>query len=125
MHAIDDMNHDERQVQADGQIKSGCRGFHGSKGLHQVIGFMNEQYLAELKNQLDKAEQALQNADRRSEQMSNTISLLQDEHELARIVADMPCSKIDVNGLREQEQRSSRQIERIENDPELGQLQPN
>ncbi|MFR2314429.1 MAG: hypothetical protein ACLS6O_08575 [Bifidobacterium sp.] len=49
MHAIDDMNHDERQVQSDGQIKSGDRGFHGSKGLHQVIGFMNEQYLAELK----------------------------------------------------------------------------
>ena len=63
VHAIDDMNHDERQVQADGQIKSGDRGFHGSKGLHQVIGFMNEQYLAELKNQLDKAEQALQNAE--------------------------------------------------------------
>ena len=123
VHAIDDMNHDERQVQADGQIKSGDRGFHGSKGLHQVIGFMNEQYLAELKNQLDKAEQALQNADRRSEQMSNTISLLQDEHELARIVADMPWSKIDVNGLREQETRIRRQIERIENDPELGQLQ--
>ena len=123
VHAIDDMNHDERQVQADGQIKSGDRGFHGSKGLHQVIGFMNEQYLAELKNQLDKAEQALQNADRRSEQMSNAISLLQDEHELARIVADMPWSKIDVNGLREQETRIRRQIERIENDPELGQLQ--
>ena len=123
VHAIDDMNHDERQVQSDGQIKSGDRGFHGSKGLHQVIGFMNEQYLAELKNQLDKAEQALQNADRRSEQMSNTISLLQDEHELARIVADMPWSKIDVNGLREQETRIRRQIERIENDPELGQLQ--
>ena len=84
---------------------------------------MNEQYLAELKNQLDKAEQALQNADRRSEQMSNAISLLQDEHELARIVADMPWSKIDVNGLREQETRIRRQIERIENDPELGQLQ--
>lgn len=49
VHAIDDMNHDERQVQSDGQIKSGDRGFHGSKGLHQVIGFMNEQYLAELK----------------------------------------------------------------------------
>ena len=93
VHAIDDMNHDERQVQADGQIKSGDRGFHGSKGLHQVIGFMNEQYLAELKNQLDKAEQALQNADRRSEQMSNAISLLQDEHELARIVADMHGAK--------------------------------
>ncbi len=123
VHAIDDMNHDERQVQSDGQIKSGDRGFHGSKGLHQVIGFMNEQYLAELKNQLDKAEQALQNADRRSEQMSNAISLLQDEHELARIVADMPWSKIDVNGLREQETRIRRQIERIENDPELGQLQ--
>lgn len=123
VHAIDDMNHDERQVQSDGQIKSGDRGFHGSKGLHQVIGFMNEQYLAELKNQLDKAEQALQNADRRSEQMSNAISLLQDEHELARIVTDMPWSKIDVNGLREQETRIRRQIERIENDPELGQLQ--
>lgn len=55
--------------------------------------------------------------------MSNAISLLQDEHELARIVADMPWSKIDVNGLREQETRIRRQIERIENDPELGQLQ--
>ncbi len=43
VHAIDDMNHDERQVQADGQIKSGDRGFHGSKGLRRVIGFMNEQ----------------------------------------------------------------------------------
>lgn len=123
VHAIDDSNRSERQVQADGQIKSGDRGFHGSKGLHQVIGFMNEQYLAELKNQLDKAERALNDADRQIEHMSNAISLLQDEHELARIIADMPWNKIDVDGLQEQETRIRKQIERIEGNPELGQLQ--
>lgn len=55
--------------------------------------------------------------------MSNAISLLQDEHELARIIADMPWNKIDVDGLQEQETRIRKQIERIEGNPELGQLQ--
>ncbi|MEI2660003.1 MAG: hypothetical protein V9G11_08885 [Bifidobacterium adolescentis] len=57
----------ERQVQVDGQIKSGDRGFHGVKGLRQVIGFVNERYLAELERQLDGAERALEDADRRGE----------------------------------------------------------
>ena len=48
-----DMDRAERQVQVDGQIKSGDRGFHGVKGLRQVIGFVNERYLAELERQLD------------------------------------------------------------------------
>ncbi len=87
------MNHDERQVQADGQIKSGDRGFHGSKGLHHNHRLHERTIPYRTENQLDKAEQALQNADRRSEKMSNVISLLQDEHELARIVADMPWNK--------------------------------
>ena len=123
VHAIDDMNHDERQVQADGQIKSGDRGFHGSKGLHQVIGFMNEQYLTELKTNSTRRSRRCRTPTVEAKKMSNVISLLQDEHELARIVADMPWNKIDVNGLREQETRIRRQIERIENDSELGQLQ--
>lgn len=55
--------------------------------------------------------------------MSNAISLLQDEHELARIIADMPWNKIDVDGLQEQETRIRKQIERIESNPELSQLQ--
>lgn len=56
VEAIDDMDRAERQVQVDGQIKSGDRGFHGVKGLRQVIGFVNERYLAELERQLDGAE---------------------------------------------------------------------
>ena len=121
--AIDDMDRDERQVQPDGQIKSGDRGFHGVKGMHQVIGFMNERYLSELKSQLDEANRATEDADRRSRQMSNAIALLQDEHELARVIADMPWSKIDVDGLETKAEQIRRQIERIESNPELGQLQ--
>ena len=123
VHAIDDMNHDERQVQADGQIKSGDRGFHGVKGLRQVIGFVNERYLAELERQLDGAERALEDADRRGRQMANAMTLLQDEHELALTVADLPWGKIDVDGLETKAERIRLQIERIESDPELAQLQ--
>lgn len=40
--AIDDTDRTNRQVQADGQIKSGARGQHGTKDRAQVIGFVNE-----------------------------------------------------------------------------------
>ena len=123
MEAIDDMDWAERQVQVDGQIKSGDRGFHGVKGLRQVIGFVNERYLAELERQLDGAERALEDADRRGRQMANAMTLLQDEHELALTVADLPWGKIDVDGLETKAERIRLQIERIESDPELAQLQ--
>ena len=123
MEAIDDMDRAERQVQVDGQIKSGDRGFHGVKGLRQVIGFVNERYLAELERQLDGAERALEDADRRGRQMANAMTLLQDEHELALTVADLPWGKIDVDGLETKAERIRLQIERIESDPELAQLQ--
>ncbi len=102
VEAIDDMGRAERQVQVDGQIKSGDRGFHGVKGLRQVIGFVNERYLAELERQLDGAERALEDADRRGRQMANAMTLLQDEHELALTVADLPWGKIDVDGLEDE-----------------------
>lgn len=57
--------------------------------------------------------------------MSNAISLLQDEHELARIIADMPWNKIDVDGLQEQETRIRKQIERIEGNPNSDNCKPN
>lgn len=117
------MDRAERQVQVDGQIKSGDRGFHGVKGLRQVIGFVNERYLAELERQLDGAERALEDADRRGRQMANAMTLLQDEHELALTVADLPWGKIDVDGLETKAERIRLQIERIESDPELAQLQ--
>ena len=123
VEAIDDMDRAERQVQVDGQIKSGDRGFHGVKGLRQVIGFVNERYLAELERQLDGAERALEDADRRGRQMANAMTLLQDEHELALTVADLPWGKIDVDGLETKAERIRLQIERIESDPELAQLQ--
>ena len=123
MEAIDDMDRAERQVQVDGQIKSGDHGFHGVKGLRQVIGFVNERYLAELERQLDGAERALEDADRRGRQMANAMTLLQDEHELALTVADLPWGKIDVDGLETKAERIRLQIERIESDPELAQLQ--
>ena len=123
VEAIDDMDRAERQVQVDGQIKSGDRGFYGVKGLRQVIGFVNERYLAELERQLDGAERALEDADRRGRQMANAMTLLQDEHELALTVADLPWGKIDVDGLETKAERIRLQIERIESDPELAQLQ--
>lgn len=123
VEAIDDMDRAERQVQVDGQIKSGDRGFHGVKGLRQVIGFVNERYLAELERQLDGAERALEDADRRGRQMANAMTLLQDEHELALTVADLPWGKIDVDGLETKAERIRLRIERIESDPELAQLQ--
>ena len=116
------MDRAERQVQVDGQIKSGDRGFHGVKGLRQVIGFVNARYLAELERQLDGAERALEDADRRGRQMANAMTLLQDEHELALTVADLPWGKIDVDGLETKAERIRLQIERIESDPELAQL---
>ena len=55
--------------------------------------------------------------------MANAMTLLQDEHELALTVADLPWGKIDVDGLETKAERIRLQIERIESDPELAQLQ--
>ena len=50
-------------MQADGQIKSGARGQHGTKDRAQVIGFVNETYLNALAAQVDAARNALSQAD--------------------------------------------------------------
>ena len=65
----------------------------------------------------------MEDADRRGRQMANAMTLLQDEHELALTVADLPWGKIDVDGLETKAERIRLQIERIESDPELAQLQ--
>ena len=116
--AIDDAD-ERRQVQADGQIKSGAHGFHGTKGMTPVIGFINETYLAQLRERVSRKEREYADVDQRCGQAKRDLELLHDERALADAVADMPWREIDVFAAEKLVDELKTQIDRIEGDPEL------
>lgn len=119
---IDDDNRDERQVQTDGQLKSGAHGFHGIKNTHMIIGFVNERYLTELQRKLEQAIEKLAEATIRHERAKRQVDLLRDQKELANLVSDMEWSKVDVVGAERAVEDLKARIEEIRSNPELAEL---
>ena len=122
VQTIDDDNRDERQVQTDGQLKSGAHGFHGIKNTHMIIGFVNERYLTELQRKLEKAIENLAEATIRHERAKRQVDLLRDQKELANFISDMDWSKVDVVGAEQTVEDLKARVEEIRSNPELAKL---
>lgn len=122
VQAIDDDDRDERQVQTDGQLKSGAHGFHGIKNTHMIIGFVNERYLTELQRKLERAIEKLAEATIRHERAKRQVDLLRDQKELANFISDMDWSKVDVVGAEQTVEDLKARVEEIRSNPELAKL---
>lgn len=122
VQCIDDGDRERRQVQTDGQIKSGAQGFYGSKGTSPIIGFVDEDYLAELKRQYDAMGAELSDMDRRYALVRKNIDLLHEEKALADLVVHVEWNEIDESGARALVENLERERESAENDPELAGL---
>ena len=122
VHTIDDSNRSERQVQADGQIKSGARGQHGTKDRAQVIGFVNETYLNALAAQVDAARNALSQADTDYTAAKTQSDNLHRELELANQLAYTSWERIDIAGAQRTITDTQDAIASIKNDPKLAEL---
>ena len=122
VQCIDDGDRERRQVQVDGQIKSGAQGFYGSKGMSPVIGFVDEDYLAESKRQCDAMGVELSDVERRCALVRKSIDLLHEEKALADLVAHVEWSGIDEAGARALVENLERELELAENDPELAEF---
>lgn len=122
VQAIDDDDRDERQVQTDGQLKSGAHGFHGIKNTHMIIGFVNERYLTELQRKLERAIEKLAEATIRHERAKRQVDLLRDQKELANFISDMDWSKVDVIGAEQTVEDLKARVEEIRSNPELAKL---
>lgn len=120
--AIDDADRQTRQVQRDGQLKSGTRGWHGTKGIAAVIGFANETYLADLRAQADDAQRRLQDADGRYRDAKAAIETLHAVRELAGALAYTPWDKVDVEAAQTRVADVEERIDAVRNDPELADL---
>ena len=120
--AIDDADRATRQVQADGQIKSGARGQHGIKDRAQVIGFVNEAYLHTLQQQVDEARQSSDQANAEYAAAKAQSDKLRRELELANQIAYTSWERIDVAGARATIEDTQAAIASIKNDPKLAEL---
>ena len=120
--AIDDTDRTNRQVQADGQIKSGARGQHGTKDRAQVIGFVNETYLNALAAQVDAARNALSQADTDYTAAKTQSDNLHRELELANQLAYTSWERIDIAGAQRTITDTQDAIASIKNDPKLAEL---
>ncbi|WP_140556854.1 ATP-binding protein [Bifidobacterium sp. UTCIF-39] len=121
---VDDIDDESatRQVQRDGQIKSGRYGHHGSKGLHPVIGFVTESYLDELRSQFVKAEARLSDAEDDYREADAGIDLLRAKEELADQLSYTTWDKIDVDGAEQRISELRTTIDSLRDDPELAHL---
>lgn len=122
VQCIDDNDRERRQVQMDGQIKSGAQGFHGSKGMSPIIGFVDEDYLSESKKQLDEMRTELSDVERRYDLTRESIDLLREEKALAELIAHVEWGGIDESGARMLVENLERKLEQAENDPERSEL---
>ncbi|PJM72976.1 hypothetical protein CS006_06905 [Bifidobacterium primatium] len=116
--AIDDGDRD-RQVQADGQMKSGDRGYHGTKGLHPIIGFADDAYLERLAQSVNDAKTRLRQADAAYAEQKRRIDRLHKEHGLAEQLDYTPWEKVDVDGIRRRIDELKDAASRHDDDPEL------
>lgn len=120
--AIDDTDRDTRQVQADGQIKSGARGQHGIKDRAQVIGFANESSLDALNRRIKDAQAALQEAEHDYTAAKTQSDNLHRGLELANQLAYTSWERIDVAGARKAIVDTQNAIDAIVKDPKLAEL---
>ncbi|KAB8287722.1 ATP-binding protein [Bifidobacterium avesanii] len=120
--AIDDADRDERQVQRDGQLKSAERGWHGTKGLRQVIGFVNEAYLSQLRDRIDEATARADDADRRWHEADAEAETLRARHALAEELAHTTWEQVDADGAERRVEKLEADIDALRNDPETARL---
>ncbi|KAB8289435.1 P-loop containing region of AAA domain-containing protein [Bifidobacterium ramosum] len=120
--AIDDTDRDTRQVQLDGQIKSGKRGQYGVKDRQQIIGFVNKQYLDLLRRQIDDARTQVEQAEQAYADAKTATDRLHRERELADQLAYTAWEKIDVAGAERHIDEIEATIASITNDPKLAKL---
>lgn len=120
--AIDDADRDTRQIQEDGQIKSGSRGQHGVKDRAPIIGFVNEAYLAELEVQIEQSRQAFQQASRQYDDAKRESETLHRRLELANQLAYTSWERIDAAGQRKAVADIEASIASIKEDPKLAEL---
>ncbi|KFJ01176.1 ATP-binding protein [Bifidobacterium stellenboschense] len=120
--AIDDADRERRQVQADGQIKSGKRGQHGVKDRREVIGYVTEAYLdalehgiAEARERSEKAEHDYTEAKRRAEDLRSGL-------ELAKQLAYASWESVDTDSAAAKVDGLETSIAAIRNNPELADL---
>ncbi|MBT1175326.1 hypothetical protein JS530_07405 [Bifidobacterium sp. LC6] len=119
---INDTDRTTRQVQTDGQIKSGARGQHGIKDRAQVIGFVNEAYLDNLKQQIDQSQEELHKANADYTAAKQQSDKLHRELELANQLAYTSWERIDIDGARKAIADIEASIASIKNDPKLAEL---
>lgn len=120
--AIDDADREHRQVQVDGQVKSGAQGQHGTRHQHQVIGFVNEAYLDELERQVSAAQHRLDEATATLAEVRGRAAALQHGRDLAGQLAYMAWDRVDVHGVRTAIGELETTIASIKNDPKLAEL---
>lgn len=120
--AIDDADRDTRQVQADGQIKSGKRGQHGVKDRQQVIGYVNESYLHDLERQIDQASDTANGTERTLTAAKRQVDALRRGLTLADQLAYTAWDRIDADGAAAAVTELETTIASIKNDPELAKL---
>ncbi|PLS30812.1 P-loop containing region of AAA domain-containing protein [Bifidobacterium margollesii] len=111
-----------RQVQRDGQLKSADRGYHGTKGLRAIIGFVNDTYLDELQHRIDKVETRLNDCNSRYRLIRERIRRLQSEHELADRLDYTTWEEINEAGARDRVRGIEDRMEAMRNDPEMTRL---
>lgn len=122
VEAIDDLDEDGRQVQRDGQIKDGRRGSHGTKGMTQVIGFVTEGYLAELRREIGQAGDALAHAQARVKELDAESRRLEDAHALAERLHDYSWQDVDANGVQLRIEALLARIDELKHDPQIAQI---
>ncbi|WP_239512400.1 ATP-binding protein [Bifidobacterium aerophilum] len=120
--AIDDTDERTRQVQRDGQIKSGRHGQHGIKDIRQVIGFVNQTYLDELLRQAQDAKTAFAEADQAYETIRQQAERLRRELALAENLNDTDWDKVAVKDAEQRISRIEQDIDTIRRDPKLAEL---
>ncbi|WP_236036860.1 ATP-binding protein [Bifidobacterium simiiventris] len=119
---IDDTDEQTRQVQPDGQIKSGRHGQHGIKDIRQVIGFVNQAYLDELLRQTQDAKTAFAEADQTYEAIRQQAEQLRRGLALAETLNDTDWNSVAVQDVKQRIARIEQDIDTIRRDPKLAEL---
>ncbi|NMM94321.1 ATP-binding protein [Bifidobacterium oedipodis] len=120
---IDDSDRATRQIQHDGQLKSGAHGFHGTKDRQYIIGFVNERFLDELRERITDAGKRIDAIGQQYEQAKQRIERLRDERDLAHSIERLDWSAVDVDAARAKVEGLRSHIESIRSNPELAELE--
>ena len=120
---IDDTDHTHRQVQPDGQAKSDRRGEHGVKDRRQIIGFVTETYLADLRDRINEARAADETALAAFDETKRALERLDAQDALAREIAYTDWTDIDETGVRDTIATLEHDIAQIRDNPQIAELE--